>query len=172
MISANILYTLAAVVLTVITVKTISFSIQKLAGIKKVSSKRLFYILKFFNIMIYLSLLIVLATIWGVKFNGLMVFLSSVFAVIGIALFAQWSILSNLTSSIIIFFTFPARVGDKVKILDKDDSVTGTIKEITPFQVELEDEDKNIILYPNNLFIQKPIMKFAKKPKEKIAPAN
>ncbi|MEJ2372653.1 MAG: mechanosensitive ion channel family protein [Sulfurimonas sp.] len=169
MISANILYTLAAVVLTVITVKTISFSIQKLAGIKKVSSKRLFYILKFFNIMIYLSLLIVLATIWGVKFNGLMVFLSSVFAVIGIALFAQWSILSNLTSSIIIFFTFPARVGDKVKILDKDDSVTGTIKEITPFQVELEDEDKNIILYPNNLFIQKPIMKFAKKPKEKVA---
>jgi small-conductance mechanosensitive channel len=168
MISANILYTLAAVVLTVITVKTISFSIQKLAGIKKVSSKRLFYILKFFNIMIYLSLLIVLATIWGVKFNGLMVFLSSVFAVIGIALFAQWSILSNLTSSIIIFFTFPARVGDKVKILDKDDSVTGTIKEITPFQVELEDEDKNIILYPNNLFIQKPIMKFAKKPKEKV----
>jgi small-conductance mechanosensitive channel len=172
MISANILYTLAAVVLTVITVKTISFSIQKLAGIKKVSSKRLFYILKFFNIMIYLSLLIVLATIWGVKFNGLMVFLSSVFAVIGIALFAQWSILSNLTSSIIIFFTFPARVGDKVKILDKDDSVTGTIKEITPFQVELEDEDKNIILYPNNLFIQKPIMKFAKKPKDKSTPAN
>lgn len=172
MISANILYTLAAVVLTVITVKTISYSIQKLAGVKKVSSKRLFYILKFFNIMIYLSLLIVLATIWGVKFNGLMVFLSSVFAVIGIALFAQWSILSNLTSSIIIFFTFPARVGDKVKILDKDDSVTGTIKEITPFQVELEDEEKNIILYPNNLFIQKPIMKFAKKPKEKRAPVN
>ena len=166
--SANILYTLVAFVLTIITIKTLSFSIGKLANIKKVSSKRLFYILKFFNIIVYISLLIVLATIWGVKFNGLMVFLSSIFAVIGIALFAQWSILSNLTSSIIIFFTFPARVGDKIKILDKDDSVIGVIKEITPFQIELEDEEKNTILYPNNLFIQKPIMKFAKKTKEKV----
>ncbi|WP_304543347.1 mechanosensitive ion channel domain-containing protein [Sulfurimonas microaerophilic] len=165
--STNIFYTVITIVLTFMLVKTISFSIGKIADVKGVSRRRLFYIIKFFNIMIYISLFIVIATIWGVKFNGLMVFLSSIFAVIGIALFAQWSILSNLTSSIIIFFTFPARVGDRVKVLDGDDSITGEIKEITPFQIEIEDDEHNIILYPNNLFLQKPIVKLAKKSKEK-----
>ncbi|QOP41115.1 mechanosensitive ion channel domain-containing protein [Sulfurimonas marina] len=164
--STNIFYTVVTIVLTFMLIKTISFSLGKIAGVKGVSRRRLFYIIKFFNIMIYISLFIVLATIWGVKFNGLMVFLSSIFAVIGIALFAQWSILSNLTSSIIIFFTFPAKVGDRVKVLDGDDSITGEIKEITPFQIEIEDDEHNTILYPNNLFLQKPIVKLAKKPIE------
>jgi len=48
-----------------------------------------------------------LTMIWGVDFRNLGVVMSSVFAVIGIALFAQWSILSNVTSGIIMFFTFP-----------------------------------------------------------------
>ncbi|MDH4943746.1 mechanosensitive ion channel family protein [Sulfurimonas sp. C5] len=163
----NIFYTIVALIITFMTLKTLSFSIEKIASVKNVSNRRLFYILKFFNIIIYVSLFIVLATIWGVEFNGLMVFLSSMFAVIGIALFAQWSILSNLTSSIIIFFTFPARVGDRVKVLDGDDSVIGEIKEITPFQIEIEDDEKNLVLYPNNMFLQKPIVKLAKKSKEK-----
>lgn len=167
--SINIFYTIVALVITFMTLKTLSFSIEKIANVKNVSNRRLFYILKFFNIIVYISLFIVLATIWGVEFNGLMVFLSSMFAVIGIALFAQWSILSNLTSSIIIFFTFPARVGDRVKVLDGDNTVTGEIKEITPFQIEIEDDEKNLILYPNNMFLQKPIVKLAKTPKEKSA---
>ena len=161
--SINIFYTLIAIGLTFMTLKTLSFSIEKIAGLKEVSNKRLFYIIKFFNIIVYLSLFIVLATIWGVEFNGLMVFLSSVFAVIGVALFAQWSILSNLTASIIIFFTFPARVGDRVKVLDGDDTVIGEIKEITPFQIEIKDDEGNLILYPNSMFLQKPIVKLAKK---------
>jgi len=103
-----------------------------------------------------------MAIIWNVQLGGVMVFASSIFAVIGVALFAQWSILSNLTSSIIIFFTFPARVGDKIKVIDGDNSISGEIIEISLFQIEIEDADGNIVLYPNNLFIQKPIMKIKK----------
>lgn len=163
--SINILYSVASIIVTVMLIRTISFSIGKIGGVKGVSTRRLFYIIKFFNILVYVALFIALSTIWGVEFNGLMVFMSSIFAVIGVALFAQWSILSNLTSSIIIFFTFPAKVGDFIKILDGDNTVSGEIKEISPFQIEIEDEDGNIILYPNNIFLQKPIVKLAKNPK-------
>lgn len=91
--------------------------------------------------------------------KGFSVFASSLFAIIGVAMFAQWSILSNITASVIIFFNFPARVGDTIKIIDGDNSIEGTIKEITLFQVELKDSDGNLIIYPNNLLLQKPIVK-------------
>ena len=74
-------------------------------------------------------------------------------------MFAQWSILSNVTASIIIFFTFPARVGDSIRIVDGDNSVEGKIKEISLFQIELNDQDGNLIMYPNNLLLQKPVVK-------------
>jgi len=100
-----------------------------------------------------------LALIWSVSLSGLLVFASSIFAVIGVALFAQWSILSNLTSSIIIFFSFPSRIGDYIKILDGDNSIEGKIIEIELFHIRILDHDDNIVIYPNNLFMQKPIIK-------------
>ena len=103
--------------------------------------------------------LIVIAFIWSVDIKGVSVVASSIFAIIGVAMFAQWSILSNVTASIIIFFTFPARVGDRVRIVDGDDSIEGTIMEITLFQTELKDSQENRVLYPNNLLLQKPVIK-------------
>ena len=38
----------------------------------------------------------------------------------GVAMFAQWSILSNITSGIILFFSFPFKIGDLILIHDKD----------------------------------------------------
>jgi MscS family membrane protein len=47
------------------------------------------------------------AFILGAKTSDITLVFSSVFAVIGIALFAIWSILSNITSGVIMFFSFP-----------------------------------------------------------------
>jgi small-conductance mechanosensitive channel len=90
------------------------------------------------------------------------VFLSSAFAVIGIALFAQWSILSNITASLIIFFAFPYRVGDRIKILDKDDDISGIVDEITLFHVIVRKDD-DLISYPNSLILQKAVVKLTEK---------
>jgi hypothetical protein len=56
--------------------------------------------------------------ITGVEYAQISIFLSSVFAVIGVALFAQWSILSSVNASMIIFFGFPYHGGDKIRIID------------------------------------------------------
>jgi small-conductance mechanosensitive channel len=163
LITTNFVLTIVIVILSFISFKGSDYFINKIGRRKKVIPKRIYYVSKLLHFMIIFFALMAMAIIWNMQFGGIMVFASSIFAVIGVALFAQWSILSNLTASIIIFFTFPARVGDKIKVMDGDNSLTGEIVEISLFQIEIRDADGNTILYPNNLFIQKPIMKIKKK---------
>lgn len=138
--------------------KVVKKLLNQLATTKLVAQKRVFYIEKVFSIMIFFMAVVLFFVLLGIDYRGLLVFASSVFAVVGVALFAQWSILSNITSSIIIFFNFPARIGDTIKIIDGDDSFTAKIVEITLFQVELIDKEENRIFYPNNLLLQKPVI--------------
>jgi small-conductance mechanosensitive channel len=95
----------------------------------------------------------------GVGYSEVSLFLSSVFAVVGVALFAQWSILSNITASMVIFFGFPYRVGDQIKITDADFDLSGTVEEISLFHVLIRTDTGNIITYPNSLILQKPVIK-------------
>lgn len=82
---------------------------------------------------------------------------SSVFAVIGIAFFAQWSILSNITSGVIMFFTFPYKIGDLIMIHDKEYDYQGVIEEIRAFHIVLKTNNHQIITYPNSLLLQKGV---------------
>lgn len=166
--STQIYLTILLLVATIASLKTIHFFLKKIGNFKKVSENRVYYLSKTFSILIFLVATFILAFIWSVSLSALLIFASSIFAVIGVALFAQWSILSNVTSSIIIFFTFPSRVGDKITIMDADESVSGEIVEISLFQIQIKDKDGNIIFYPNNLFMQKPIKKFKKEQTPKI----
>lgn len=163
----SIIFSILVLIITFIILKGLNFLIKRTGENKKVLPKRIYYVTKFSHFLIYILAIIFLAVVWNVELGGVTILASSIFAVIGVALFAQWSILSNLTSSIIIFFNFPARVGDKIKVLDGDNSITGEIIEISLFHIEIEDEEKNKILYPNNLFIQKPIMNIHKNQKVK-----
>ncbi len=157
--SYDILLSLATILLAYIGARLFKRVLDKIAKRKQVHEKRLFYIEKIFEVLFLLVALISLAFIWSVDIKGVSVFASSLFAIVGVAMFAQWSILSNITASIIIFFTFPARVGDKIKIVDGDNSIEGVIKEIALFQIELKDDDGNLVMYPNNLLLQKPVIK-------------
>jgi small-conductance mechanosensitive channel len=138
---------------------TTSRVLTRIGERKMAAPKRAKYISKVFNFAIALLSLFILFFIWGVDYHGILVFGSSVLAIGGVALFAQWSILSNLTASIVIFFYYPARIGDRIRIVDGDNSLEGTIIDITMFQVLIEDDGLNLINYPNNLLIQKPLIK-------------
>ena len=155
----NIIWTFAVVLLTYIAFRLFKRIIIRIARKKEVPTERVFYVQKVFEVLFALAGFIAIAFIWSVDFKGFSVFASSIFAIVGVALFAQWSILSNVTASIIIFFNFPARVGDTIRIIDGDNSVEGKITEISLFQTELNDQDGNLIIYPNNLLLQKPVIK-------------
>lgn len=133
--------------------------ILNIGQLKRVPQRRALQIYRYFRALLYLVWLIFLLLIWGVDYQALLVVVSSVLAVVGVALVAQWSILSNLTASIIVFFTLPAKNGDSIEIIDGNNSVKGTIQEINFFNMQLEDEDGNLVSYPNNLILQKPVKK-------------
>lgn len=133
--------------------------VRELGINKSLGDLRVRYITRLMNIGLVFCCIVVACLILGLGYSEVSVFLSSIFAVVGIALFAQWSILSNVTASMIIFFGFPYRVGDRIKILDKDDDMSGIIEEITMFHVILRRDEGNMITYPNTLILQKAVLK-------------
>ena len=116
------------------------------------------YANKFFNFTLAILLFIILGIVWDISVKGLSVYFASVFAVVGVALFAQWSIISNITASIILFFNSPFKIGSRIRIMDKDDSVEGKVSDITFFNIHIENDEGVIISYPNNLALQRPIV--------------
>src|SRR5690606_30842947 len=133
--------------------------VRDLGRMNAVGPLRVRYVARLMNIGLVFCCVVVVCLILGLGYSEVSVFLSSIFAVVGVALFAQWSILSNITASMIIFFGFPYRVGDRIKILDKDDDMSGIIDEISMFHVILRRDDGNIVTYPNTLILQKAVLK-------------
>lgn len=133
-------------------------TVRRLGKHKQVKAYRVDYIGKTLSLALTGMLIAMLGLVLGIEYSQLSVFFSSVFAVVGVALFAQWSILSNITASLIIFFGFPYRVGDTIRVVDKDDDIAGTIEEISMFHVIIRRGDA-LITYPNNLIVQKAVIK-------------
>jgi len=102
-----------------------------------------------------ITLIILLTGVWGFKQNEIALFASTILTALGIAFFAQWSILSNITSSILIFFNHPVKLGDYVKVLHKDYNFEGEVTEMNYFFVHLKTKDNEIITIPNSHFFEK-----------------
>ncbi|WP_283787265.1 mechanosensitive ion channel domain-containing protein [Bermanella sp. WJH001] len=165
----NILIGIGFVLSFVVLSNAIENWIERHGRRRNVSNERIFYIQKIIKLVGFLLLLIVAAAVFGFNYSEFSFIVSSVFAVVGVALFAQWSILSNVTASIIIFFFFPYRVGDKVRITDEKEHLEGDIIEITLFHLILRRECGDILTYPNSLVFQKAIIIH---PKTKNAPVK
>lgn len=106
---------------------------------------------------------IFILTVWGVDQSQLFVFLASVLTVIGIALVAQWSHLSNITSGIIIFFNHSVKLDDSIIVIDKDFNIEGRVSDIGLFFIKLKTIEGEEVSLPNNVFLQKMIKKVNKK---------
>ena len=132
---------------------------RRLGQSKQVAEVRLKYLEKTASISMFAVFVFVVCLVLGLGYGEVSLFLSSAFAVIGVALFAQWSILSNITASIVIFFAFPYRVGDRIKVTDSDFDISGEVEEISLFHVLIRTDTGNVITYPNNLILQKPVFK-------------
>lgn len=112
---------------------------------------------KLINFLVSMAGVITIAAIWGIKQEELFIFLSSVLTVMGIAFFAQWSLLSNISSALILFFNHPMKLGDKIKIHDKDFPVEGIVKDIGYYFVHIETMRGERITIPNSIILQKMV---------------
>lgn len=135
----------------------IHFTITKIARKNEINDARIRLIRRYITVTIVLIAILIEAFVFGTEFKDLALIFSSVFAVIGIGLFAIWSILSNITSGIIMFFNFPYKVGDKIEIHDKDFPIVAIIEDIRAFQLHLRLDNGDLVTYPNNLMLQKGV---------------
>ncbi|MCM4171991.1 mechanosensitive ion channel protein MscS [Arenibacter sp. TNZ] len=143
------------VLLLIVTAKLVDKTVNN-SLVKKARGK---IIKKAINLTNLSVCFIIILIIWGVEQSELAVFVGSVITVLGIAMFAQWSILSNITSSIIIFFNHPVKLDDTITIIDKDYETEGRVSDIGVFFIILKTKEGEQITIPSNVFIQKMIKK-------------
>jgi small-conductance mechanosensitive channel len=114
---------------------------------------------KIVNFILAAIFIVFILIIWGVEQSELLLFMTSVLTVIGVALFAQWSLLSNLSAGVILFFNHSVNLDDTITIMDKDYEIAGRIVDIGYFFITLKTELGEQITLPCNVFLQKTIKK-------------
>lgn len=108
---------------------------------------------RLFSAIITLAALMI---IWGFDFSGLLLITTSIITLTGIALFASWSILSNITAYVVLLLHDSYRRGNFVRIIDFDNYIEGYIAEVNVFNTRLITEAREVVIYPNNLLISRP----------------
>ena len=109
------------------------------------------------NFFIIIVGFVVAIAIWGVNSEQVILFITSALTILGIGFFAQWSILSNITSSLILFFNHPIRIGGHIRILDKDYPIEGEVENISLFFMYIRTHDNQLVSIPNTVVLQKTI---------------
>ena len=103
----------------------------------------------------FIIFVIIISSIWGIKQGDIFLFLTSLLTVIGIGFFAQWSILSNVTAGLILFFGNDIRLGTEITIFEKDMDITGTVEEIGLVFFLIKTKERGLVSIPNTLILQK-----------------
>ncbi len=150
---------ISAILIGVLVIIKFAFkkSTNKVAKLSGYNIGRTRLMFKYINFATSFFAFFTLLLTWGVDPKDVAWLFSSTFAVIGVALFAIWSVLSNITSGVIMFFSFPFKIGDKIEIHDKDFPIIAIIEDIRAFQIHLRNEKNELITYPNNLILQKSV---------------
>ncbi|WP_221799431.1 mechanosensitive ion channel family protein [Oceanobacter mangrovi] len=131
--------------------------IERQGAKRQVVQARIFYLQKAVQLTLFLVMLLVAGMVVGFGYNQLTFALSSAAALLGVALFAQWSVLSNVTASVLIFFFFPYRPGDRIRMIEND-CPEGVITEITLFHILLRTDEGHELSLPNTMVFQKAVV--------------
>ena len=118
---------------------------------------RVILIRRILAVLSFIIFAIILSSIWGIEQSDIILFITSILTVIGIAFFAQWSILSNITSGLVLFFSNDIRSGEHVTIMEKDMEISGVVLEIGIMFTRIKTDDKGLVSIPNSIIMQKMI---------------
>lgn len=154
----TLLWSGGVILLHMIIVKWTLPKIRKGVKISKLSEESA---LKAFNIMriiIGMMTLAALFLVWGIDFSGLLLVSTSLITITGVALFANWSLLSNITAYFILLFQPSYSRGNFIRVFEGDNFVEGTIADVNLFNIKLITDDEEIIMYPNNLLLTRLTM--------------
>ena len=133
-------------------------TIKRVGRTSEINHIRTRLVIRYVSYVFWVIAVVTLILIWGVNIREIGLIISSFFAVLGVALFATWSVLSNITSGIILFLYFPYKIGDRIRILDKEFPEEVIIIDIHVFNLNLLKDNGELLIYPNNLLLQKGVV--------------
>ena len=114
--------------------------------------------MRIINLFSLIFMIIGLAAIWNIDRSQLMVFITSLITVLGIAFFAQWSILANITSSLILFFNHPVKIGQRIRVLDKEYEIEGKLIDISFYFLYIKTDAGELVTIPTSVALQKTMV--------------
>ena len=162
----QILETIVVLVLWMLTRYLLQRTIKKIAIKFHVAIERRRIVVRVTNFITLILGIISITLVWGVDQKQLLVFFTSTITVLGIAFFAQWSLLSNITAGLLIFFNHPIKLGDYIRITEKDYLVEGKLESISFFFLHIESKTGEKITIPNSVALQKTISILHDRPAE------
>lgn len=160
----QLIETLIVAVLWLLTRYLFKRAIKRIAIKFNVAIERRRIVVRLTNFITFILGVISLTLIWGVDQKQLLVFITSTVTVLGIAFFAQWSILSNITAGLVIFFNHPLRLGDQIRITEKDYLVEGKLVSISFFFLHIVTKNGEEVTIPNSMALQKTIAVITQEP--------
>lgn len=149
----KIILSLLSVIVTITISLLFKQNAKNIQQKEKLSRSRYFILKRLINIFSMILLFSLLVLIWGISFKSLWVSVTGILAMIAVAFFAVWSLVGNILAGIILYFTSPFKIGDRIKILPDD--VYGRVLAINIFFTVLQDDEENLISIPNSLFFQR-----------------
>lgn len=155
--SHKVIYSIIIFIVSILLRLFVTGSLKKIQSKFGFQEARIIVTNKIISVLVYGTAITIIAFIWGVSDEQFLLFVSSFLTVLGIAFFAQWSLLSNITAGIILFINYPVKIGDTITILEKDNNTTGEIKDIGAFFITLKTPENALITIPNAVILQKNI---------------
>lgn len=96
--------------------------------------------------------------VWGIELRSIFIAASTVLTLLAVALVAGWSLLSNVTAHFILLLQPSFRRGNFIRIIDADNYTEGFISELYLFNTKLVTENRDTIIYPNNLILTRQVI--------------
>ena len=105
--------------------------------------------------IIFIFVALIIIYIWGLEVENIWIFVTGLLGLVAIGFFAVWSILSNVFAGVVIFFTQPFKIDDRIRVLP--DEIKGKVTDITLFFVKIKTEEGGLVSIPSNLIFQRMI---------------
>ncbi|HNQ23943.1 MAG TPA: mechanosensitive ion channel [Phycisphaerae bacterium] len=96
---------------------------------------------------------LVLIALAGFDIVGIWALLAGLIAMVAIGFFAVWSVLCNITATLVILIWRPFNVGERIQI--QPEGIAGEVVDINFMFTLLKNDDGERVTVPNSLFVQK-----------------
>lgn len=157
----DIIFTTLIIVLYFVLASALKKFITKYGKQRQIPRSQRIKLARLSKFILGILCILLLIMVWGLNMKDLWLVSSVILGFIGVAVFAVWSLLSNVLAAYILFFSEPFQIGDLIILKDGDNSIKGEVMHMTTFYVKLKLEDGGLANIPNNITFQKIIIKYA-----------